>query len=222
VLSNYVDTGFTFGFGGPAPPVAGFTEPTDSDDFAPARWAHRNGGSELGVIQRRVVFQAGEKGVVVNDVRARIVKRHTAPASVVKKPSFAVIQGITYAAIDLDSAQKEADTYELGGEIGSPFFAAQTVALAPGESQTFNFYFMSSKCDCDFELVADVLVDGKQHDVVIRDRDGKPFSIGVLPPPVAAFPAGDYWQPGDCGSGQGLVWVPADPADQRDCLPVGG
>ena len=78
VLSTFGDTGFTVGFPAEEPPV-GDLPLDDEDEFAPARWAHDHGGAELGTIQRRIVFQAADKGVVMSQVRARILEDEARP-----------------------------------------------------------------------------------------------------------------------------------------------
>jgi hypothetical protein len=184
------DLGYELGLPGD-PPVADWSARSKDSELGVVGWAKSHGGGELKTVRRRVVLTGGDRTVVVVGLKARVVGRHPTLPVVVDLTKFGALSLVSIASIDLDAAEpiavkllsdEEAGTLAVSGTATTrpePFFAKQTLSLVKNEPATIDVWIESGGCDCDFELVLDMVVDGARREQVISDADGEPFRVGV-------------------------------------------
>jgi hypothetical protein len=92
---------------------------------------------------------------------------------------------------------------------GSSSTRSSAISLTPSEPQPIDVVIGTSKCDCDFELVLDLVVNGEQRQQTVRDVDGQPFRIAARPATAKPI-TGGYHQIGSCDpdstAKDALVW----------------
>lgn len=220
----YSDVGYVLALPGD-PPVSDWSAKSNGTELREIGWAKSHGGGELSVVRRRIVLTGGDETVVVVGLRARVVSRHEALPVVVDLSNFAAFGLVSVAEIDLDEsdpiAVKYLDDADPAG-IGEPFFAKQTLSLVKNEPATVDVWMTSDTCDCDFELVLEMVVDGTRREQIIRDADGKPFRIGVGRSDTGA----NYYELGSCDPSDparkaNALVSHADGAAPAKCLPLG-
>jgi hypothetical protein len=76
--------------------------------------------------------------------------------------------------LDLDSRSSSARSLDDKLSLAEPYFAAHHVSVKPGEQVVFTVRAFTSKCYCEWELLIEAMIDGK--DQVFRVKDGsQPF-----------------------------------------------
>jgi hypothetical protein len=226
VLVGYSELGYQLAL--PGEPPVGDWSAKSQDALGVVGWAKSHGGAELNVVRRRLVLTGGSQTVVVVGLKGRVVGHHQALPVVVDLSKFGALSNVSAASIDLDAADpiavklpdEEAGSLSTSGAPKSePFFARQTLSLASNEPATVDVWMQSSSCDCDFELVLQLVVDGAQREQIVHDADNRPFRIGVGHEDSAT----SFYELGSCDasdSANALVSL-ADGAAPRKCLPLG-
>jgi hypothetical protein len=123
---------------------------------------------------RLVVTGQHEHPVLVTGLRANVVRRER-PLSqtLVYGPPQGAGENIQ-VGLDLDTRTPSARSFRDGRFLAKPYFAAQHVSVRSGEQVVFLIRAFTSKCYCEWELLVDAAIDGK--DQVLRVKDGdRPF-----------------------------------------------
>jgi hypothetical protein len=76
--------------------------------------------------------------------------------------------------LDLDSRTPSARSFRDNRFLAEPYFAAHHVSVKPGEQVVFLVRAFTSKCYCEWELLVETVVDGKEQVFRVKDGD-QPF-----------------------------------------------
>jgi hypothetical protein len=123
---------------------------------------------------RLVVTGQHERPVLITGLRANVLRREP-PLSktIIYGPPQGAGENIQ-VGLDLDSRTPSARSFDNKLFLAEPYFAAHHVSVKPGEQVVFTVRAFTSKCYCEWELLIDAVVDGK--DQVFRVKDGdQPF-----------------------------------------------
>ena len=128
---------------------------------------------------RLIVTGQHDAPVIITGIRARILKRdQPLSGTVVYGPPQGVGVDIQIG-MDLDAVSPVARMIDAGGRLGSPYFAGKHVSVKRGERVVFSIRAFTDACYCEWELVVDADVDGKQQAFLVKD--------GVRPFRTTAF-----------------------------------
>jgi hypothetical protein len=123
---------------------------------------------------RLVAMGQHERPVLITGLRANVVRR--------ERPLFQTIvygppQGAgenIQVGLDLDSRTPSARSFRDNRFLAEPYFAAHNVSLKLGEQAVFMVRAFTSKCYCEWELLVEAIVDGKEQVFTVKDGD-QPF-----------------------------------------------
>jgi hypothetical protein len=123
---------------------------------------------------RLVVTGQHERPVLITGLRANVLRRER-PLSktIVYGPPQGAGENIQ-VGLDLDSLTPSARSFDDKHFLAEPYFAAHHVSVKPGEQVLFTVRAFTSKCYCEWELLVDAVVDGKDQVFSVRDGD-RPF-----------------------------------------------
>jgi hypothetical protein len=82
--------------------------------------------------------------------------------------------GNIQVGLDLDSRTRAARSFDDKLSLAEPYFAAHHVSVKPGEQAVFTVRAFTSKCYCEWELLIEAVVDGKDQVFPVKDGD-QPF-----------------------------------------------
>jgi hypothetical protein len=99
--------------------------------------------------------------------------------------------------LDLDSPTPTARSFRDNRFLAEPYFTAHHVSLQPSEQVVFMVRAFTSKCYCEWELLIEAVVDGKEQAFTVKDGD-QPFrtteSSGLYAPVGSSqVRLGDDW-----------------------------
>jgi hypothetical protein len=123
---------------------------------------------------RLVITGQHERPVLITGLRANVLRRER-PLS--KTLIFGPPQGAgenIQVGLDLDSRTPSARGFDSKNFLAEPYFAAHHVSVKPGEQVVFTVRAFTSKCYCEWELLVDGVVDGKEQVFRVTDGD-QPF-----------------------------------------------
>jgi hypothetical protein len=120
---------------------------------------------------RLVVTGQHERPVLITGLRANVLRRER-PLSqtIVYGPPEGAGENIQ-VGLDLDSRTPSARSFDDKQFLAEPYFAAHHVSLKPGEQVVFTVRAFTSKCFCEWELLVNAVVDGKDQVFSVRDGD---------------------------------------------------
>jgi hypothetical protein len=123
---------------------------------------------------RLVVTGQHERPVLITGLRANVLRRER-PLSdtIVWGPSQGAGENIQ-VGLDLDSRAPSARSFRDNRFLAEPYFAAHHVSVKAGEQVVFTVRAFTSRCYCEWELLVDAVVDGKEQVFRVRDGD-QPF-----------------------------------------------
>jgi hypothetical protein len=123
---------------------------------------------------RLVVTGQHERPVLITGLRANVVRRER-PLSetIVWGPPQGAGENIQ-VGLDLDSRTPSARSFRDNRFLAEPYFAAHHVSVKPGEQVVFLVRAFTSKCYCEWELLVETIVDGKEQVFRVKDGD-QPF-----------------------------------------------
>jgi hypothetical protein len=123
---------------------------------------------------RLVITGQHERPVLVTGLRANVVRRER-PLSqtLVYGPPQGAGENIQ-VGLDLDARTPSGRSFRDGRFLDEPYFAAHHVSVKPGEQVVFTVRAFTSKCYCEWELLVDSVVDGKDQVLSVKDGD-QPF-----------------------------------------------
>jgi hypothetical protein len=81
--------------------------------------------------------------------------------------------------LDLDSRTPSARSFRDNRFLAEPYFAAHHVSVKSGEQVVFMVRAFTSKCYCEWELLVEAVVDGKDQVFTVKDG-GQPFRTTAL------------------------------------------
>jgi hypothetical protein len=131
------------------------------------------GGREHSQV-RLVVTGQHERPVLITGLRASVLRRER-PLSktLVYGPPQAGRDNVQ-VGLDLDSLTPSARSFDDKQSLAEPYFTAHHVSVKPGEQVVFMVRAFTSKCYCEWELLVDTVVDGKDQVFSVKDGD-QPF-----------------------------------------------
>jgi hypothetical protein len=123
---------------------------------------------------RLVVTGQHERPVLITGLRANVLRRER-PLSqtIVYGPPQGAGENIQ-VGLDLDSRTPSARSFRDNRFLAEPYFAAHHVSVKPGEQVVFMVRAFTSKCYCEWELLVEAVVDGKEQAFTVKDG-GQPF-----------------------------------------------
>jgi hypothetical protein len=123
---------------------------------------------------RVVVTGQHERPVLITGLRANVLRRER-PLSqtIVFGPPQGAGENIQ-VGLDLDSLTPSARSFDDKQFLAEPYFAAHHVSVKSGEQVLFTVRAFTSKCYCEWELLVDAVVDGKDQVFSVKDGD-QPF-----------------------------------------------
>jgi hypothetical protein len=150
-------------------------------------WMKKHGAVDHLTFFKVTVQGQVDAAVSIEDIRAHIVDR----APIIANGTFVEcftggVNPIESLHYDLDG-QGSSEPYgvtENGGYSTTPYFEDNTVTLAKNESETFRVDATACGCDCNWELVLDLTVDGKPHEVHVRQPNGDLFETTDVAEPA--------------------------------------
>ncbi|KAB1128627.1 hypothetical protein F6X68_30880 [Micromonospora sp. AMSO12t] len=177
-------------------------------------WAHGNGGVDQEATRVRLVVQgASDKGVLIDGMRARPIRRTATPDPGGISLACGGPQGVATPrriAMDLDRAEPSAEyATKVDGRL--PLFG---FTLQKGETEVFELT-ASTKGTVEWVIVLDLVVDGKAQSVEVTNHGQSFRTTGFVSPRGYRVMAGaDHWvgcagTPSTCGG------KPVSPADFR-------
>lgn len=123
---------------------------------------------------RLVVTGQHERPVLVTGLRANVLRRERPLSKTLVYGPPQGAGGNIQVGLDLDSRTPSARSFDDKLSLAEPYFAAHHVSVKPGEQVVFTVRAFTSKCYCEWELLIEAVVDGK--DQVFRVKDGdQPF-----------------------------------------------
>jgi hypothetical protein len=141
------------------------------------------GAVDVGESYLRVSVQGlHDSPVVIQDISARIVRRHEPIAhTIVSCPLEGQIDVISLG-FDLDEPEPMARQYE-NDEFGAPYFGASAIRVDRGEPIEIDVIAVTEKCYCEWTMELVAIVDGEEETFVLDDN-GQPFrtSASLYPP----------------------------------------
>jgi hypothetical protein len=133
------------------------------------RWVLSHNGYDVGITEIRLVVQGLDKPAVIVNARAQILERHPIPTATMIM-QLAQGGGDTIKTdLDLDRTRDTSSTY----------FADHWVSLQPGESVTIDLNATVTKSAVVWDLLLDVVVEGKHETVAVTRAPGVPFRTGA-------------------------------------------
>jgi hypothetical protein len=154
------------------------------------RWVTSNGGIDVGVSHiKLVVTGRRNQPVVITGMNAHVLRR----AEPLRKTLF---WGASEGSADtinvgfnLDEvnpiARRVAEDLE---SLAEPYFANHAVTVAKGEQLVFNIVARTDRCDCLWEIVLNMVVDGKAITMTVRDTT-EPFRVTAFAPEFSMYEA---------------------------------
>ena len=137
---------------------------TSVDTEALDNWATRGGAYNLEATEVRAVLQARSRPVTVVGVRARIVERRRIPATTVVVIPPQGGEDTIRTDLQLDRAEPTAG-----------YFADHHIKLAPNESATLDVRAEALRSAVVWDLVLDVVADGRRTSLLVTRADGQHF-----------------------------------------------
>jgi len=123
---------------------------------------------------RLIVTGAHPTPVLITDMRANIVKREQPIAeTMVYGPPQAGGVNIQMG-FDLDSLNPIGRSFDKEQNLAGPYFAAKHVSVKAGEQIVFQISAYTTKCYCEWEILVDAVVDGKDQTFTVKDGS-RPF-----------------------------------------------
>jgi hypothetical protein len=159
--------------------------------------AKRAGAVDVEVVRESLVLEGGtNRDLSIVDMRARILKREPAlDGAEIHCQSAGAVSAIG-VLFNLDEARPVArkltnpDSLEFDG----PYFSqGRIVRLVKGEIQPFELIGISHRNFVEWEVEADVIIDGNAQTITI-DNDGQPFRVTARPPAKADYERYYEWQ----------------------------
>jgi hypothetical protein len=141
-------------------------------------WAPSNGGVQVETAANKIVVQGRRPGVVsIVGMRAHVLSRSQPIAGTLlfsppQGPSANVSLGFDLDAPDLTARMVDED----GVLSKRPYFASHQVTVSKGESIAFSVAASTKACDCTWEAVLDLVVEGTRKPWVVRPSNG-PFRV---------------------------------------------
>jgi hypothetical protein len=128
---------------------------------------------------RLIVTGQHERPVLITGLRANVLRRER-PLSktIVYGPPQGAGENIQ-VGLDLDVRTPSAHSFDDRFFLGKPYFAAHHVSVKPGEQVVFTVRAFTSKCYCEWELLVDAVVDGKEQVFSVKDGD-QPFRTSAF------------------------------------------
>jgi hypothetical protein len=123
---------------------------------------------------RLVVTGQHERPVLITGLRANVLRRERPlSTTVVYGPPQGAGENIQ-VGLDLDSRTPSARSYDDKLFLAESYFGAHHVSVKPGEQVVFTVRAFTSRCYCEWELLVDAVVDGKEQVFSVKDGD-QPF-----------------------------------------------
>lgn len=159
--------------------------------------AKGTGAVDVEVVREALVLEGGtHRELSIVDMHAKILRREPAlrGAEILCQSAGAV--GAIGVVFNLDEARPVARelTQPESLQPGGPYFAhGNIVRLAKGEIQPFELIGLSSRDFVEWEVEAEVIVDGKTQTITINN-DGEPFRVSGRPPARTGYERYYEWQ----------------------------
>jgi hypothetical protein len=123
---------------------------------------------------RLVVTGQHERPVLITGLRANVLRRERPlSGTIVYGPPQGAGENIQ-VGLDLDSRTPSARSFDDKQFLAEPYFPAHHVSVKPGEQVVFTVRAFTSKCYCEWELLVNAVVDGKDQVFSVKDGD-RPF-----------------------------------------------
>jgi hypothetical protein len=123
---------------------------------------------------RLVVTGQHERPVLITGLRANVVQRkRPLSQTLVYGPPQGAGENIQ-VGLDLDVRTPSARSFRDGRFLADPYFAAHHVSVKAGEQVVFMIRAFTTKCYCEWELLVDAVIDGKDQVFKVKDGD-RPF-----------------------------------------------
>jgi hypothetical protein len=148
------------------------------------------GAVDVEVVREALVLEGGtHRDVSIVDMHAKILRREPAlrGAEILCQSAGAV--GAIGVVFNLDEARPFARklTQPESLEFDGPYFAhGNIVRLVKGEIQPFELIGLSSRDYVEWEVEAEIIVDGEAQTITI-DNDGEPFRVSGSPPDKTGY-----------------------------------
>jgi hypothetical protein len=123
---------------------------------------------------RLIVVGLHERPVLITGLRANVLRREPPLSKTIVYGPPQGAGGNIQVGLDLDSRAPSARSFNDRLFLAEPYFAAHHVSVKPGEQVVFTVRAFTSRCYCEWELLVEAVVDGK--DQVFRVKAGdRPF-----------------------------------------------
>jgi hypothetical protein len=123
---------------------------------------------------RLVVTGQHERPVLITGLRANVLHRDRPLSKTIVYGPPQGAGGNIQVGLDLDSRTPSARTFNDRLFLGEPYFAVNHVSVKRGEQVVFTVRAFTSRCYCEWELLVDAVVDGKDQAFTVKDGD-RPF-----------------------------------------------
>lgn len=133
--------------------------PIDGDSFD--LWVYRNGGADAGASRRRIIIQGIDRKVVIIGIRADTLSRGPILNGCLLIPSSGGPDEPIVIKLDLDQ-KKPASTY----------FKKHVKYLGADESVAFDVVAQTTQKTVTWDLVIELVVDGKRRDMRVPSKSG--------------------------------------------------
>jgi hypothetical protein len=123
---------------------------------------------------RLIVTGQHTSTVLITNMRANITKRERPLSETVV---FGPPQGEglnIQIGFDLDSLRPIARAFDTEQNLAGPYFASKHISVKPGEQVVFEIRAFTDKCYCEWEILIDAVVDGKDQVFAVKDGP-RPF-----------------------------------------------
>jgi hypothetical protein len=159
--------------------------------------AKRMGAVDVSAVKEALVLEGGtSRDLSIVDMRARIVRREPALRGALISCQSAGAVGAIGVLFDLDESRPVARkiTQPESLQFGGPYFDHGNIfVLAKGEIQPFELVGVSKYDYVEWEVEADVIIDGKTQTITINDN-GKPFRVSGPSPEATGYKRYYEWQ----------------------------
>lgn len=135
------------------------SDPADEDYLN--RWVYRHGGADIGESARRVTVLGKTGSLVITGVRAEVLQRAAPLTGCLALVGAGIELEPIQAELNLDSDHPTA-----------PYFVRTPVSVKRGESVVIDVYAKTTLSTVTWDLVIDLLVDGKKRPYRVSSEEG--------------------------------------------------
>jgi hypothetical protein len=154
------------------------------------RWARSNGGTDVGVSHIKLVVTGRRNNpVLITGMRAHVLRRDEPLQQTLFWGASEGVADTINLGFNLDEVNPVARRIAADLEsLEEPYFANHAVTVGKGEQLVFNIVARTQRCDCLWEIVLDMVVDGKAVTMTVKD-DAEPFRVTALAPEFSMYDA---------------------------------